>query len=123
MPALVELYVGIGRMRILFSPKVVESAELVARRIVDSYLTPNKTFLELREMVNSGRSIFFAISAKPAARSSNRFAANSDEEAHALCRSQPGHASERKKCCPFLRIARAQASWMVWTEAPFGVHQ
>ena len=54
LPALVELYVRIGRMRILFSPKVVESAELVARRIVDSYLTPNKTFLELREMVNSG---------------------------------------------------------------------
>src|SRR2546425_11568792 len=41
-------------MRILSSPKVVESAELVARRIVDSYLTPNKTFLELRQMVNSG---------------------------------------------------------------------
>jgi len=33
---------------------VVESAELVARRIVDTYLAPNKTFLELREMVNSG---------------------------------------------------------------------
>ncbi len=54
MPALVELYVRVGRMRILSSPKVVESAELVARRIVDSYLAPNKTFLELREMVNSG---------------------------------------------------------------------
>ena len=54
MPALVELYVRVGRMRILSSPKVVEGAELVARRIVDSYLAPNKTFLELREMVNSG---------------------------------------------------------------------
>src|SRR6266849_3905529 len=54
IPALVELYVKVGRMRILSSPKVVESAELVARRIVDSYLAPNKTFLELREMVNSG---------------------------------------------------------------------
>ena len=52
--ALVELYVRVGRMRILSSPKVVESAELVARRIVDTYLAPNKTFLELREMVNSG---------------------------------------------------------------------
>src|SRR5438045_3708773 len=31
IPALVELYVRIGRMRILSSPKVVESAELVAR--------------------------------------------------------------------------------------------
>jgi hypothetical protein len=41
-------------MRILSSPKVIESAELVARRIVDTYLEPNKTFLELREMANSG---------------------------------------------------------------------
>src|SRR5258707_13557845 len=54
IPALVELYVKGGRMRILSSPKVVESAELVARRIVETYLAPNKTFLELREMVNSG---------------------------------------------------------------------
>jgi hypothetical protein len=41
-------------MRILSSPKVVESAELVARRIVDTYLEPNKTFLELRDMANNG---------------------------------------------------------------------
>jgi hypothetical protein len=53
-PALVELYVRVGRMRILSSPKVIESAESVARRIVDTYLEPNKTFLELREMANSG---------------------------------------------------------------------
>jgi hypothetical protein len=55
IPALVELYVRAGRMRILSSPKVVDSAELVTRTIVDSYLVPNKTFLELREMVNSGK--------------------------------------------------------------------
>ena len=54
IPALVELYVRVARMRILSSPKVVESAELVARTIIDTYLAPNKTFLELREMVNSG---------------------------------------------------------------------
>src|SRR6202047_4438611 len=54
IPALVELYVKVGRMRILSSPKVVESAEFVARRIVDTYLIPNKTFLELREMTNNG---------------------------------------------------------------------
>ena len=53
-PALVELYVRVSRMRILSSPKVVESAELVARRIIDTYLEPNKTFPELREMANSG---------------------------------------------------------------------
>jgi hypothetical protein len=54
IPALVELYVKVGRMRILSSPKVVESAELSARRIVDTYMAPNKTFLELRAMTNSG---------------------------------------------------------------------
>jgi hypothetical protein len=54
IPALVELYVRVGRMRILSSPKVVESAEFVARTIIDTYLEPNKTFLELREMANSG---------------------------------------------------------------------
>jgi uncharacterized membrane protein (UPF0136 family) len=53
-PAVVELYVKVGRMRILSSPKVVESAELAARRMVDTYLVPNKTFLELREMTNKG---------------------------------------------------------------------
>ena len=51
---MVELYVRVGRMRILSSPKVVENAEFVARRIIDTYLEPNKNFLELREMANSG---------------------------------------------------------------------
>jgi len=54
IPALVELYVKVGRMRILSSPEVVESAELIARRIVDTYLVPNKTILEIREMTNNG---------------------------------------------------------------------
>jgi hypothetical protein len=41
-------------MRILSSPKTIASAELVMRTIVDAYLESNKTFLELREMANSG---------------------------------------------------------------------
>ena len=41
------------RLRIRSSQRTIESAELVARTIVDTYLEPNKTFLELREMVNS----------------------------------------------------------------------
>jgi hypothetical protein len=45
IPALVELYVKVGRMRILSSPKVIENAEAIARRIVDTYLVPNKTSL------------------------------------------------------------------------------
>src|ERR1700716_1326247 len=45
IPALVELYVKVGRMRILSSPKVVESAELAARRVVDGYLVPTRPSL------------------------------------------------------------------------------
>jgi hypothetical protein len=41
-------------MRILSWTKVLGSAEFVARRIIDTYREPNKTFLELREMANSG---------------------------------------------------------------------
>jgi hypothetical protein len=51
---LVVLFSKINRMRVLSSPKVVASAETVGRKILDTYLEPDKTFLELREMVNSG---------------------------------------------------------------------
>ena len=54
IPALVELYAKLGRMRVLSSPKVLENAEQIERKIVDTYLAPDKTFLELREMINSG---------------------------------------------------------------------
>jgi hypothetical protein len=39
---------------ILSSTKVVETAERIARKILDTYLEPDKSFMELREMVNSG---------------------------------------------------------------------
>ena len=52
-PALVGLYAKIGRMRILSSPSVLASAEEVARKILNTYLEPNKTFLQLREMADS----------------------------------------------------------------------
>jgi hypothetical protein len=47
------LYTKIGRMRVLSSRKVVESAEKIGRKILDTYLEPNKTIPELREMVAS----------------------------------------------------------------------
>ena len=79
IPALVELYVRLGRMRILSSPNVIESAERVARRIVDSYLAPNKSFLELREMVNSGTIDLLRDFSETSARSSTRCAINSKD--------------------------------------------
>jgi hypothetical protein len=41
-------------MRILSSPKVLESARQIERNIINTYLAPDKTFLELREMIDSG---------------------------------------------------------------------
>ena len=51
--ALVSVYALINRMRVLSSPAVVEKAEAVVRMIVDTYSAPNKTFLELRKLMDS----------------------------------------------------------------------
>ena len=51
---LVRLYAMISRMRVLSSITTIESADKVALMIVNTYLAPNKTFPELRDMVNSG---------------------------------------------------------------------
>jgi hypothetical protein len=52
IPALVNLYGKIGRMRVLSSPKVLASAEQIGQKIMNIYLEPSKTFAELREMIN-----------------------------------------------------------------------
>jgi hypothetical protein len=52
IPGLVDLYAKIDRMRILSSGKIVEIAERIARKIVDTYSEPNKSFIELREMID-----------------------------------------------------------------------
>ena len=51
--ALVKIYALISRMRILSSSAVVKKAEAVVRVIVDTYFTPNRTFPELRDLMNS----------------------------------------------------------------------
>jgi hypothetical protein len=51
--ALVSVYALINRMRVSSRSDVVEKAEAVVRTIVDTYFTPNKTFLELRELMDS----------------------------------------------------------------------
>ena len=51
--ALVSVYALISRMRVLSSSAVVEKAETVVRMIVDTYFAPNKTFPELRSLMNS----------------------------------------------------------------------
>jgi hypothetical protein len=51
---LVRLYAMVSRMRVLSPTKTVENADKVVRMVVNTYLAPNKTLPELRDMVNSG---------------------------------------------------------------------
>jgi hypothetical protein len=51
--ALVNVYALVSRMRVLSSAVIVEKAETVLRMIVDTYFKPNKTFPELRNLLNS----------------------------------------------------------------------
>jgi hypothetical protein len=52
--ALMGLYAELNRMRVMSSAAVVDSANRMLKKIVDTYLEPNKTFPELRQMANSG---------------------------------------------------------------------
>ena len=54
IPGLVALYAKLNRMRVLSSAPVVQSAEHIAKTIMDTYLEPDKTFVELRDMVKCG---------------------------------------------------------------------
>jgi hypothetical protein len=50
--ALVRAY-AISRMRVLSSPAVVKKAEAVVRMVVETYFSPNKTFPEVRKLMDS----------------------------------------------------------------------
>ena len=54
IPGLVGLYAKFGRMRVLSSAPVVHSADSIIRTILDTYLEPDKTFVELRDMAKNG---------------------------------------------------------------------
>ena len=54
IPGLVSLYAKLSAMRALSSETVVHCAEDVARKILDTYLEPDKSFVELREMAIDG---------------------------------------------------------------------
>ena len=49
---LVAIYGLISRMRILSSPSVIEEADKIARLIAATYPEPNRTFSDLRKMVD-----------------------------------------------------------------------
>jgi len=46
------VYALINRMRVLSSPKVIREAERIAQLIVDSYSEKNKTFDDLRILMD-----------------------------------------------------------------------
>jgi hypothetical protein len=49
---LVDMYALIGRMKVVSSDKVVEAAEKAGRLIIETYLAPNKTLVDLPELIN-----------------------------------------------------------------------
>ena len=51
--ALVSVYALVSRMRVLSSPAVITKAEAVVRMIVETYLAPNRTALELHELLSN----------------------------------------------------------------------
>jgi hypothetical protein len=51
--ALVSAYALISQMRVVSSAAVVEKAEAVVRTVVETYFAPNKTFPELRNLIDS----------------------------------------------------------------------
>lgn len=50
---LVGLYALVSRMRVLSPPSVVESADRVMRRIIDTYLAPNKALRDIVETLKN----------------------------------------------------------------------
>src|SRR5215510_2629198 len=50
---LVNLYALVSKMRVLSSPRIVESADKVVRMIIETYLAPNKTFRDVVELLDN----------------------------------------------------------------------
>jgi hypothetical protein len=55
--SLVGVYSLISRMRILSSAAVVEKADQIVLMIVDTYFAPNKTFLEIRDLMKKSHAM------------------------------------------------------------------
>jgi len=54
IPGLVSLYAKLSAMRAVSSKTVVQHADDVVRKILDAYLEPDRSFVELREMAIDG---------------------------------------------------------------------
>jgi voltage-gated potassium channel Kch len=51
IPQLVSLYTLVGRMRILSNSEVVQAAERTGRLIIETYLSPNRDFVDLPKFI------------------------------------------------------------------------
>lgn len=54
---LVGVYAMVSRMRVLCSPRTVDSAERIMVFTLDTYSAPNKTVRELHELMKSGSGV------------------------------------------------------------------
>jgi hypothetical protein len=50
---LVELYALVSRMRVISSPRLVDSADSVVRAIIQTYLGPNKSFRDVEQILEN----------------------------------------------------------------------
>ena len=50
---LVNLYALVSRMRVLSSSRVVEAADKAVRMIIETYLAPNRSFRDVREILDN----------------------------------------------------------------------
>jgi hypothetical protein len=57
IPKLVSLYAMISRMRIVSSPRTIESADRIMLTIVDTYFSPNCSVRELSDLARVGSAI------------------------------------------------------------------
>ena len=48
-----HLYALVSRMRVVSTPKVVDSADNVARVIIQTYRAPNRSFREVEEILDN----------------------------------------------------------------------
>lgn len=51
----VGLYTLVSRMRVVSTPRVIESADQVIRKIIEIYFSPNKTLSDLHQAMKSDR--------------------------------------------------------------------
>ena len=104
---LVDLYALIARMKILSSDAVIEAAEKAGRLILETYLSPNRTFVDLPELINEMDPLRdFSEACRRELQSAQRALRLSDHAAVSVFR-VGGKLSSRGAACRELVVSRA----------------